>query len=134
MADAAATNEGTPLVIDAADLLVNDYDADTGDELVVIGAGNATQRRGRVRRHRPVKITFTPADGFAGQATFEYTISDGHGGEATGAVVVTVNAVPVAVADTAPYERRQPAGNRRSADLLANDTDGGKRHARGNLG
>ena len=47
-------------------------------------------------------ITLPPAANYNGTDSFTYTISDGHGGTATGAVTVTVTAVndaPVAVND-----------------------------------
>ena len=37
-------------------------------------------------------VTFTPSAGYVGAAAFDYTISDGHGGLATGTVGVTVKA------------------------------------------
>jgi hypothetical protein len=42
----------------------------------------------------PGGISYTPAVGFAGVATFTYTVSDGHGGSATATVSVTVPAAP----------------------------------------
>ncbi len=39
-------------------------------------------------------LTYTPAAGFLGDDTFTYTVSDGHGGSATGTVTVAVVSAP----------------------------------------
>ena len=71
--DRVATGYGAPLALDAADLLANDGDAD-GDPLSVVGVralgGGSVTRTGDA-------IVFTPAAGFEGTATFEYSVSDG---------------------------------------------------------
>ncbi|MDU0341107.1 Ig-like domain-containing protein, partial [Bosea rubneri] len=81
------TAYGAALVIDPAALLANDSDAD-GDTLVIqsvvagIGGSVVLDAEGR--------IVFTPADGFSGEASFAYTVSDGKGGTASATVSVTV--------------------------------------------
>ena len=71
--DSFTTGHGTPLVLDAADLLANDGDAD-GDTLSVAGvqaiAGGSVTQTGDT-------ILFTPDAGFEGTATFGYSVSDG---------------------------------------------------------
>ena len=71
--DRVATGYGAPLALDAADLLANDGDAD-GDPLSLVGVralgGGSVTRTGDA-------IVFTPAAGFEGAATFEYSVSDG---------------------------------------------------------
>lgn len=88
--DQATTPEHTPLVLAVATLLANDSDPD-GDPLSLASVGGAT--------HGVVSfdathgtVTFTPTAGYSGGASFNYTISDGHGGTATGAVDITVEA------------------------------------------
>ena len=86
--DSAATLENQPVVID---LLANDSDPD-GDALTVI---EVTQPAGgSVVDHGDGTVTYS-ANGYTGQATFGYTISDGQGGEASASVSVTVEAGPV---------------------------------------
>ncbi|MDX2092025.1 MAG: Ig-like domain-containing protein [Kofleriaceae bacterium] len=87
--DATSTPEGVPLVLDVAQLLVNDRD-DDGHTLVVIGVANAehgtVELRGRT-------ITFTPmgenGQTFFGTAGFDYTVTDG-ASTSTGHVIVEV--------------------------------------------
>ncbi|QOZ66399.1 hypothetical protein WN72_08270 [Bradyrhizobium arachidis] len=86
--DHVTAQEHTPLVISAATLLANDNDPD-GDTLNLLSVGHATH--GNVvfdATHQTV--TFTPVAGYSGSAAFDYTVSDGHGGLATGTVDVTV--------------------------------------------
>ena len=87
-ADAAEVAQGSALVIPAADLLANDTDAD-GDALAVIAVSNA---QGGTVSLADGMVTFTPEDGFAGEARFDYTVSDGRGGLATASVAVAVTA------------------------------------------
>ena len=65
-------------------------------------------------------ITYTPASGFYGTDTFRYTVADTDGVVSTPATVtVTVDAPPVAVADSAVTEENKAV----SIAVLANDTD-----------
>ncbi len=117
---------GQDVVINAADLLANDTDAD-GDTLVITAVGQLSTADGTaVLSDDGLTITFTPADGYVGNANFTYTVSDGTA-TATAAVtgtVVAANEAPVAVDDAAAFEAT--AGQDvviDVADLLANDTD-----------
>jgi Ca2+-binding RTX toxin-like protein len=94
-----STEEGEDFVTYADQLLANDSDAD-GDELVVTGVGNAVG--GTVALGIEGVITFTPATGYSGPASFDYTISDGNGGTSTATVYLTVN--PENDAPTAPHD------------------------------
>jgi probable HAF family extracellular repeat protein len=113
--DVAATDAGTPVVID---VLANDTDSD-GDPLTVsdVGApsnGTATSVDGG--------IEYTPADGFSGEDAFTYVVSDGRGGTDEATVTVSVaqpNAAPVAANDSVGTE----AGTSVVVDVLANDQD-----------
>jgi Tol biopolymer transport system component/methionine-rich copper-binding protein CopC len=89
-ADHAATPEHTPLVLTAAALLANDVDPD-GDALSLISVGDATHGAVSFDAAHGT-VTFTPTAGYSGGATFTYTVSDGQGGTANGAVDVTVEA------------------------------------------
>ena len=78
-ADAAVTNANTPVEINSADLLANDTDPDIdhGDVLVITAVQNATHGQVELNDQTGM-ITFTPDTDFTGDATFEYTLSDGH--------------------------------------------------------
>jgi hypothetical protein len=83
------TTEGAALTIPAATLLATDTDPQ-GYALTVSGVGSPTN--GTVSYNTTAQtVTFTPAAGYAGPATFTYTVSDGHGGSGTGSVSLTVN-------------------------------------------
>jgi len=83
--DSSSTPEDTPIVFD---VLINDHDAD-GDILTVTSVGTpshgATSTDGTL-------VTYTPAPGYSGTDSFEYTITDGYQ-SATGMVNVTISSV-----------------------------------------
>ncbi|MFC7397571.1 DUF4082 domain-containing protein [Chelatococcus sp. GCM10030263] len=86
------TNQNTPIVISAATLVANDSDPD-GDLLTVTGVSNATN--GTVSFDAQANtVTFTPTNGYAGPATFNYSVSDGRQGNATAQVALNVTAPP----------------------------------------
>ncbi|MEK1939906.1 MAG: tandem-95 repeat protein, partial [Pseudomonas sp.] len=89
------TAEDTALTIKASTLLGNDSDVD-GDTLTLTSVQNPTH--GTVALANGV-ITFTPDANYNGEATFQYTISDGKGG--TASATVTLNVTPVNDAPTA---------------------------------
>ncbi|MEQ8319104.1 MAG: cadherin-like domain-containing protein, partial [Rhodospirillales bacterium] len=111
----------TALTIAASDLLADDTDVD-GDSLSLQSVGNATG--GTVALDGDGDVLFTPAADFNGQATFEYTVTDG---TATSTQTVTVdvaavNDAPVAVADTLNTFLDTPL-TIQSIELTGNDTD-----------
>jgi uncharacterized repeat protein (TIGR01451 family) len=80
-------------------------------------SGTATLGTGSV-------VTYTPADGFSGVATFQYTLTDGNGSTSTATVSVTVDAVPAPptlVGDAASTAAASAA----TIDVAANDTCAG---------
>lgn len=81
-----ATPYATELVIDVADLLANDADAD-GDSLSIQSVQSPANG---VVAINGVQITFTPAPGFSGPASFTYTITDGNGNSSTATVNLVV--------------------------------------------
>lgn len=91
--DFASTLERTPVVID---VLANDSDPDN-DPLTVITftqplSGTAVLNQSGITN----TITYTPVDSFYyGVDTFDYTISDGNGGEDTATVTVDVTPLPI---------------------------------------
>jgi hypothetical protein len=104
-----------------AQVLANDNDID-GDSLSVTGVSNAAG--GTVDLTAGV-VTFTPTANLCGDGvgSFDYAMSDGHGGSdsASATVDITcVNDAPVAVDDTGNVAFMAPATD---FDVLANDTD-----------
>jgi VCBS repeat-containing protein len=83
--------EDAPIDIDPALLLGNDSDPDATDVLSVVSVDGA--EHGSVTLGEDGQIHFTPEANYSGQATFTYTISDGHGG--TSEATVTLNIAPV---------------------------------------
>lgn len=118
--DSLVTTIGRNITVAASSLLANDTDTD-GDTLDVAGVLSAVN--GAVVMSA-ADITFTPAAGFSGAASFEYSVTDGVD-IATGSVVVTVlqgNAPPVAVTD-AVSTTEGAAVSVDVAILIANDSD-----------
>jgi len=85
--DAATTQQETSVVVS---VLANDSDPD-GDSLSVAAIGTPGHGTAAVEGS---SVRYTPAAGYAGSDSFDYTVSDGHGHEATATVNVTVNAPP----------------------------------------
>jgi hypothetical protein len=121
--DDASGTEDTNVMVDASTLLANDTDIDSGS-LSVTGEGNPS---GGTVSLDSGTITFTPAADLCGDdaATFEYTVSDGDGGTATGIVTIDltcVNEQPVAGDDTLTGTEDTDV-TATSGELTANDTD-----------
>ncbi|NFV79227.1 Ig-like domain-containing protein, partial [Magnetospirillum aberrantis] len=101
-ADQTVTLRNSARTILAADLMKNDTDPE-GDTLSLVAVGNASH--GTVQLDTVSgEITFIPEEGFVGDATFDYTVSDEHGGFATATTTVKVvtsygNSAPVAIDD-----------------------------------
>ena len=72
--DTASAAKNTAQTIPAADLLANDTDVD-GDILTVTAVSNPIN--GAVTLNGNGDVVFTPVTGFSGNATFDYTVSDG---------------------------------------------------------
>lgn len=86
VADSSTTTAGVSVVLN--NLLANDSDPD-GDALQIASVAAGTGGTPVLGANNVV--TFTPAAGFSGAASFTYSLSDGRGGLATGAVTITVN-------------------------------------------
>ena len=74
-------------------VLANDSDPD-GGTLSVTGATVTNPTQGSVVVNPDGTLTFTPANGFSGQASITYSISDGQGGTDSATLVVNVAAAP----------------------------------------
>ncbi|HET7502446.1 MAG TPA: tandem-95 repeat protein [Kofleriaceae bacterium] len=114
--DAASLAEDTAATVD---VVANDLDVD-GDDLAITAItqpahGLATVVDG----HR---VLYVPAPDYHGPDAFSYTISDGHGGQATAELaleVASVNDLPVAAADAASLFEDTEV----TIDLVGNDSD-----------
>ncbi|HEX3148672.1 MAG TPA: Ig-like domain-containing protein [Gemmataceae bacterium] len=84
--DSATTNEDTAVNVA---VLANDTDVEN-DPLTVTGV---SQPGHGTATFTSSGVTYTPAANYFGSDSFTYSISDGHGGSATGTVNVTVNSV-----------------------------------------
>jgi Ca2+-binding RTX toxin-like protein len=88
-ADSATTAQNTAVTIAASTLLANDTDAN-GDRLSLTGVSNAVN--GSVTFSNG-NVIFTPSTNFTGNASFDYSISDGKGGTSSANVSVAVGTV-----------------------------------------
>jgi hypothetical protein len=70
-------------------VLANDTDQD-GNTLVVTSVDAYSAAKGTVVDNHGGNFTYTPPAGFRGMDRFQYSISDGVGGMATGAVIISV--------------------------------------------
>ena len=129
--DNFTTNEDTPIVLDLLATGV-DTDVDTSDILSIKSINNVLLTpgtaqtiavpNGQVLISTTGVITFKPNANYNGSSTFDYVLQDGQGGEDTGTVNITVNAVndaPIAKPDTDFTLEDTPT----SGNVLTNDTD-----------
>jgi subtilisin family serine protease len=114
--DVATTSEDQ--AVDIA-VVTNDTDIEN-DVLAVTGTSSAVKGTASINGNGTVR--FAPAANASGTGSFDYVVSDGHGGTDTGSVTVTISPVndpPVAVADTASTNEDQAV----DVAVLANDSD-----------
>ena len=96
-ADTISATKNTPINISVATLLTNDTDAN-GDSLTITGVSSATNgtavlnNNGTPTNYTDDSITFTPTTGFTGNASFNYTLSDGQT-NSSGIVTVGIGTV-----------------------------------------
>ena len=96
--DSVSATQNTPINISANTLLANDTDAN-GDPLTLTAVSNFTggtavlNDNGTPSSSADDYITFTPTTGFSGDASFDYSISDGNGGTSSATVIVAVGTV-----------------------------------------
>ena len=118
--DTKSTDEDTPITLGLADIVTsNDTDAD-GNALSITMVSSAVN--GTVQLFSNGSITFTPDLDFSGNASFDYTISDGNGGIDTATVSISIiaqNDVPVGTADSASTNEDTAV----NIAVVANDSD-----------
>ena len=90
--DVFTTDEDTPLLITAAQLLANDSDPDNDLSLSVVAT--TTPAHGTLVDNGDDTWTYTPPLNFTGTDAFDYTLSDGNGGTDTGTVTINVFNLP----------------------------------------
>ena len=120
VSDSVVVNEGGTLLIEAAELLANDGEAE-GDRLEVSAVGDVVS--GTVDL-AGTTITYVHDGSETMSGSFKYTVSDGVS-TSTGLVTITVNPVndpPVAVGDIAVVNLGEMVVIEES-DLLINDSD-----------
>ncbi|MEV6344439.1 Ig-like domain-containing protein [Actinoplanes sp. NPDC051851] len=88
-----------------------------GDALTVVGT--TTPGHGTVVLNTDGTLTYTPATGFSGTDTFDYTISDGTLTSTATVTVTVANAPPSAQPDAVTVSSNAPT----TIDVLANDSD-----------
>ncbi|HEX3476903.1 MAG TPA: Ig-like domain-containing protein [Kofleriaceae bacterium] len=116
VADAMTLDEDTSATLD---VVANDSDVD-GDTLAVASVTQPAHGSAAITGLH--QVSYTPAANYNGSDSFSYTIDDGHGGQATAQVAVTVNPVndpPVAADDAAALDEDTAA----TVDVVANDSD-----------
>ncbi|MDE5442480.1 DUF4082 domain-containing protein [Bradyrhizobium sp. CSA207] len=82
--------QNVPFGIPGSALLANDTDPD-GNTLTITGASGGVNGVASFNAQSN-SVTFTPTAGYTGPASFNYGISDGHGGIASASVALNVNA------------------------------------------
>jgi Ca2+-binding RTX toxin-like protein len=87
--DSATTAQNTAVTLEASTLLANDTDAD-GDSLSLTGVSNPVNGSVTVSNGN---VIFTPSTNFTGNASFDYSISDGKGGTSSANVSVAVGGI-----------------------------------------
>jgi hypothetical protein len=91
--DSGTTAQNTAVTIAASTLLANDTDAN-GDRLSLTGVSNAVN--GSVTFSNG-NVIFTPSTNFTGNASFDYSISDGQGGTSRATVSVAVGGTQIGI-------------------------------------
>lgn len=87
--DSIATATNTPVSFASAKLTLNDIDLD-GYALTVTAVTPLSVNGGACCAVASGIVTYNPPPNFTGLDSFLYTVSDGHGGSASGTVAVTV--------------------------------------------
>ena len=124
--DTLAAAEDTAVTYVAADLVGNDDDGDPELDQPLTIASVESGTGGTAVLNQNGTVTFTPAAGFNGPASFSYTVSDGITASAPATVTVNVAAAndpPVADPDTLAAVE-DTAVTYAAADLVGSDDDG----------
>ncbi|HKQ39332.1 MAG TPA: Ig-like domain-containing protein, partial [Verrucomicrobiae bacterium] len=121
--DNVTARAGTSTTYPASALLGNDSDAD-GDFLQIVGVNpNYTTAQGGAVRLYGDTVRYTPASGFTGNDSFQYTITDLSGVPVRATVTVNVSANQCPTASSSALAVDQ--GSTANFQLQASDPDGG---------
>jgi hypothetical protein len=101
------------------DVLANDTDEDN-DTLTIQTDSLTTPNHGGTVSIVSNKITYTPANGFAGTETFDYNVTDGNDSDTVTVTITLSNHAPVGVDDAFTTSRGAALS---TLSVLANDTD-----------
>lgn len=112
--DSVVAQKNTVLLFDPRS---NDTDPDS-DALTITSVGTATSGSASIT-NAGAQLSYAPATGYFGAASFSYTISDGRGGSDTAIVSVSVNGPPAVVSDT----RSTALNTAITFNPLTNDSD-----------
>ena len=116
--DTKSTNQDTPLVFPASQLLGNDNPGpanERGQTLMVTAVDQAFN--GQVSLGTNGDITFTPATDFIGQASFEYTVCDNGSPSECSVMIAKVNVTMSPVNDAPMVSNLQGAGAANEGDV-----------------
>ncbi|KIN60885.1 Type I secretion target repeat protein [Sulfitobacter noctilucae] len=118
--DSGETDESTAVTID-----LRGNDTDPNDPIETLTIGDFVSPNGTVEDNGDGTVTFTPEDGFTGEATFTYVLRDPNGNSDIGEITVQVNEAGVVNTppDAVDDSDETDAGTPITVDLLANDTD-----------
>ncbi len=121
-ADIATTDQDAPLLLSKAALLSNDSPGNGPTTLTQVDS--TTANNGIISDNGDGTLTYTPAQDFVGQDSFNYTVTDADGDTSMATVTVEVTAIidnqPSAVADTVTTSE-ESALTLAAVDLLSND-------------
>lgn len=115
--DTGTTASGTSLRVGAPGVLADD----AGTDLTV--TSNTQPAHGQATVAADGSYVYTPATGFSGTDTFQYTTTDGGGGTSTSTVTITVT--PVSSDDVATARAGQALVVDAASGVLANDSGTG---------
>ncbi|RPE78520.1 MULTISPECIES: S-layer family protein [unclassified Frondihabitans] len=122
--DVVSALAGTPLAIATADLLANDRGTGLGSfTFTAPVATTSTASPGTLTSDGNGTLTYTPADGFSGKATFTYTVEDTEHQASTATVTITV--APVAKNDAYTATAATPLTVAKGDGLTVNDSGSG---------
>ncbi len=118
--DSDTTHVGKATIVVVLD---NDYDSD-GDKLSITTVTDPANGTAVINPYG--SITYCPDDGFQGNDSFEYSITDGNGGSDSATVTVRVMAIPEPAPELSLYDEIERAIDKALESLLLSVRGGAK--------